>query len=370
MTKLNIINSCLEMTGQRQVTVYDSSKPEQLLANNIIENVTYETTSIINDLNPDLITGVGIINDYDTLSALSNVENILNYIKAKSVRNFTNAKTSAQTLSNFAENQLLENTLSLINYLISKGVPTRYLNNTLSELEDLFFEGIFDINNVYVIQKAELDYRIDLYMTFNIENKSQSIANSLNLKVANVDKLFNSTVSKTIDNGAPESLINEVLLELCSKGWYFNTTKNFELIPDSLGFINLSSSILRLDSKNGYIKKSGRLYDPFKQSFIFEKNILVDLVILVDYQDLPEIAKNYVNIKSNRRFINLLSSKLGKDKYRNLIQRYSDKDEESAFIDLKIENNKSAKLNIFNNYYVQRILNKVDIPSSIVNIKN
>ena len=362
MVKLDIINSCLEFTGTRQILSYDSSKPEQLLANNILENTTYEVTSIINSLNPLLLDTVGITNDFDTLSVLSDIESILNYIKIKTTRNYVNVKVSSNSLVSYANEQLKEATYGLVQYMISKGVPTSYLDNVVNELDNLLFSGIFDKNDIYVKTKAKIDYKIDLFMTFNVDEK----VNTLQVELDNVKKQLNGAISKTINNGPTQEIIDQVVVELCSNGWYFNTSYKYEFIPDSLGFINLSSNILKLVNNENYIKKSGKLYDPRNETFIFDEKVYADIVVLIDYQDLPEIAKDYVDIKSNRRFISLLSSKLGKDKYRGLIQIYTEKEEKKALLNLRRENNKTAKLNIFNDKLVRRILDKTNNPQPII----
>jgi len=362
MVKLDIINSCLEFTGTRQVLSYNSLKPEQLLANNILENTTYEVTSIINSLNPLLLDTVGITSNFDTLAALIDIESILNYIRVKTTRNYVNIKVSAKDLVSSANEQLKEATYGLVQYMISKSVPTSYLDNVVNELDNLLFSGIFDTTDIYVKTKAKIDYKIDLFMTFNVDEK----VNTLQVEVDNVKKQLNGAISKTINNGPTQEIIDQVIIELCSNGWYFNTSYKYELIPDNLGFINLSSNVLKLINSKNYIKKSGKLYDQKNETFIFNENVFADIVVLINYQDLPELAKDYVDIKANRRFISLLSSKLGKDKYRGLIQRYTDKEEAKALLNLRRENNRTAKLNIFNDRFVRRILDKTNNPKPIV----
>ena len=86
MTKLQIINACLESTGERQISVYDNTKPEQLLANNILSNVSYEVSSLLNSLNP-LILNISVTSNYDTISVITNIESILDltFISSPSV---------------------------------------------------------------------------------------------------------------------------------------------------------------------------------------------------------------------------------------------------------------------------------------------
>jgi len=364
MTKLDLINSCLEYSGQRPVTTYNGTIPEQLLANDFVEKTTYEITTIIYNFNPTLLGGIGITNDFDSIIALPNIEAVLNHIKAKVVRNFTNAKITSEAINKFTNEELIENTLSFIQFMINIGIPENYTNSVISGLEDL---GLitFDTSNTYVNERSKLDYRIDLYLAFGVSNGIKDT--ELKVITDKVKALFNSVVAKTIDNGPSVEMINNMVSELCAKGWYFNTSKNWEFVPDTLGFIGLSSSILRFDNKYGYIKKSGKVYDPKKGTFNFETNIYADIVVLVDYQDLPEIVKTYIDMATNIRFINLLSSKLGKDKYRGLIQRYTKEEVKEAYLDIRRENARTAKLNIFNDYTTRRILEKTSIPRPIVN---
>lgn len=364
MTKLQIINACLEATGERQISVYDNTKPEQLLANNILSNVTYEVSSILNSLNT-LILNIATTSNYDTISTLQNIESVFNYIKSKTVRNYISVKIGTQELNVYGDTQLLEATMALIQFIINKGIPTSYINDIISQLNSLFFVGIFTSADSYVQRKAEVNYRIDLHMIFNIKN--EVLQSQLAIKVKETDNLFNGVLSKVIDNGPTTEMIEQAVRELCATAWYFNSINNWYLTPDSLGFIALSNNVLKIESNNGYIKKSGKLYDNVKGVFIFENQVKLEkIVTYVDYQDLPEIAKNYINIKTNRRFINLLSSKLGKTRYTELSQRYTEEEEKRAFVEVQRENNKTLKLNIFNDYYTSRILHKYVIPQPIV----
>lgn len=363
MTKLQIINACLEETGERQISVYDNTKPEQLLANNILSNVSYEVSSLLNSLNP-LILNISVTSNYDTISAIKNIESILNYIKAKTVRNYIAVKIGTQELNIQGETQLLETTMQVIQFIINKGIPTSYTNDIISQLDSLFFSGIFTSADSYVQRKAEVNYRVDLHMIFNVKN--EVLQSQLAIKIKEIDNLFQGSLSKVIDNGPTTEMIEQAVKELCSSSWYFNSINNWYLTPDNLGFIALSNNVLKIESNNGYIKKSGKLYDNVNGSFIFKNQIKLEkIVTYVDYQDLPEIAKIYIDIKTNRRFINLLSSKLGKTRYTELSQRYTEEEEKKAFIELQRENNKTMKLNIFNDVYTSRILNKYVIPQPI-----
>lgn len=89
-------------------------------------------------------------------------------------------------------------------------------------------------------------------------------------------------------------------------GWWFNTNRNVRMVPNNLGEVLIPTEALsfsitqhQLDwmqpaSKMQYVKRGKRLYDSWNNTYTFNKTLQADIVILLDYEDLPQVAASYL----------------------------------------------------------------------------
>lgn len=90
-------------------------------------------------------------------------------------------------------------------------------------------------------------------------------------------------------------------------GWAFNTEKEYPMARDSDGFLPLPSNALSVDP-DGYFRdrdgvmRGNRLYDRKKHTFVWDKNITATIKFLLDFEDLPEAARNYIAVRATRKF--------------------------------------------------------------------
>jgi hypothetical protein len=107
------------------------------------------------------------------------------------------------------------------------------------------------------------------------------------------------------DTQIASSIVDDTWLEVLNRGWWFNTHLNFSMLPDIDGFIAFPSSLLRIDSnttRGRYIKKNGLLYDRIENTFIFDKAVILDVVWLTGYSDLPISAYEYIATRAARKY--------------------------------------------------------------------
>jgi hypothetical protein len=98
-------------------------------------------------------------------------------------------------------------------------------------------------------------------------------------------------------------IVEETMIEVCNKSWWFNTEKDASLIPDATDRVVLPPNILRIDSSGGnYFIKAGRVYDSQQKTDVFESAVTLDLFYLVDFADLPPSAFRYVSLRAARKF--------------------------------------------------------------------
>lgn len=167
-------------------------------------------------------------------------------------------------------------------------------------------------------------------------------------------------VNTVEDNGIVDAVIARQILrstsrEVQSRGWHFNTEKGFLLTPDSEGFITLPPTTLRVDTVDEFqdidvVLRGNRLYDRRNHTFKFDKPIRVDAVILLPFEELPEVAREYITIRASRIFQERV---VGSD----ILSSFSKSDELRALVALQEMEADTADYNILtDNYSVARVL--------------
>ena len=95
------------------------------------------------------------------------------------------------------------------------------------------------------------------------------------------------------------------------------------------------------------VERDRRLYDRITNSFVFTDDIVTDVVVLLDFDGLPEVARRYITLRASRKFQeNLLGS-------QTLSQLQAD-EEQSAFIALLQSEGEIGDYNIFDHYDTYR----------------
>ena len=156
------------------------------------------------------------------------------------------------------------------------------------------------------------------------------------------------------DGETAKRIIESTMVETQSRGWYFNTDYNFKLVPDVNGFITMPPNTLRLDfgktEGNRYTLKNGSIYDYQNQTFIIDRPILCDVVWLVDYEDLPPEAYEYISLRSARKFQQKV---IGSAE----TSRFTEIDEQDSYVNLQRRQLQSQDYNIRNSRVSTRIHN-------------
>jgi hypothetical protein len=101
--------------------------------------------------------------------------------------------------------------------------------------------------------------------------------------------------------------VENTMIEVQNRGWYFNTDYNFPLVPDSDNFITMSPNTLRVDfgstsNRGKYIMRSKRIYNREDFTYKITEQLLADVMWLVDYEELPPAAFNYIALRAARKF--------------------------------------------------------------------
>lgn len=115
-------------------------------------------------------------------------------------------------------------------------------------------------------------------------------------------------------------ILSEVVREIQTEEYYFNTEEGLVFEPDSTGGITLGPNITRVkhcrsDADPAYITKTGgavvyrnlavrgqRLYDKTKHTYQFDEPITADVTLQLPFEELPTEARTYAVIRAVRKF--------------------------------------------------------------------
>ena len=152
------------------------------------------------------------------------------------------------------------------------------------------------------------------------------------------------------------NVLVEVHRAVLSKGWTFNTDLDYMLTPDSQGNINIGSDMISVDvrpynSDKDPVIRGTKLYSRKDQSYTWSEPLKTDVVWLLEYEDLPEQARNYIKIRAARTFV---QRHVGD----NSTYEFTANDEAQALADIKGHELKQGDFNVFKKWSVARILDR------------
>ena len=126
-------------------------------------------------------------------------------------------------------------------------------------------------------------------------------------EVPYIDGTIVDTLPLGTDGEIAKRLVEKTMVEVQSRGWFFNTEYNMRLLPDTNSFITMPPNTLRVDfgnsnNKHRYTMKNGAIYDYQNQTYIIEETLTADVIWLVDYSSLPPEAYEYISLRAARKF--------------------------------------------------------------------
>jgi hypothetical protein len=167
------------------------------------------------------------------------------------------------------------------------------------------------------------------------------------------------TSATTNDVSIAISILESTSREVQSRGWFYNTDLNYTLVPNNNNQIELPANTLRVElegssrSKN-YVERNRKLYDRYNNTFTISDSVKVTIVFYLEFEDIPEVARQYITIRAARIFQDrmLVSSELHK---------FHEIDELQAYMALKEAEGDIGRHNILTgNYDVYRILDRAN----------
>jgi hypothetical protein len=148
----------------------------------------------------------------------------------------------------------------------------------------------------------------------------------------------------TVDVSIAKNLLNESSMSVQSMGWNFNSHYNFVVTIDDTSKIPLPVNCVQADASadnrsRNYVIRDGFLYDMDNHTDIFTTAPTIDVVLVQQFEHLPEYARRYITAKASRRFA---ARVVGDTELASLIG----KDEQEAYIAFQQADSRSADVNI------------------------
>lgn len=179
----------------------------------------------------------------------------------------------------------------------------------------------------------------------------------------------NSLKSGLLDAETAETILNEVSRDVQAQGWNFNSEPNYNFAADDNGDVILPAEVIRADlaqsitkfrsSQCEYVQRGNRIYDKVKHSYNIGKTLKLDVVVLLDFETIPEVARRYVTLRASRIFQERI---VGSDTLSAMHRQ----DEQTALFSLREMEGDNGDYNIFDDYSTARVLDR-SIGTKVIN---
>ena len=171
----------------------------------------------------------------------------------------------------------------------------------------------------------------------------------------------NSLSSGLVDAETAETVLNEVSRDVQSFGWNFNSEPDVVVGKDLNGMVKLADNALRADlahsetkyrsNKNEYVQRGLYMYDKVQHTDIINKDLKLDIVYMLDFTQIPEVARRYITIKAARLFQERV---VGSDN----LSAMNRADEQQALFALKEMESENGDYNIFDDGGTYSVLDR------------
>lgn len=152
-------------------------------------------------------------------------------------------------------------------------------------------------------------------------------------------------------------ILAEKSRELQTRGWGFNSESAMRLAPDAFtGEIHLPLNCIEVDTTAhdqslDLVQRGFRLYDRKNHTYSIGRSVLVDMTVLLPFEELPETARKYIAVRACLTFQN---RSVGSSTLAHL----TTEDETIARHNFLRAMGKSGDYNIFKNPGMQRMLRR------------
>ena len=139
-------------------------------------------------------------------------------------------------------------------------------------------------------------------VTTKLEAVNDILHNASLTKVNSIEGTLTAEVSDAV------STLDKISREVQLRGWNFNTEDEYPFAVES-GEINIADNIAEIEFDTRYhgrwepVVRGSRFYDKLNHSFTgFTETLKAKVVLLFDYEELPQALREYVKIRAARKY--------------------------------------------------------------------
>lgn len=115
---------------------------------------------------------------------------------------------------------------------------------------------------------------------------------------------INSLASAALDAQIAVNVLDEVSVAVQGRGWHWNTEFH-TLMPNNNGEIVIPANTARIDTVKmsanvDVIARGLRLYDRQKNTYTFTTPLELEIVVILNWDELPLAAKRYITMRAAR----------------------------------------------------------------------
>lgn len=139
-----------------------------------------------------------------------------------------------------------------------------------------------------------------------------SFLDAINAMLRSIGESPISTLEEgDVDAQSAIGTLNQVSREVQGEGWHFNTDIGLKILPAAdTGYVRLPANTLKVKQLwyehrrhcSDLVLRGLRAYDRRRHTFVLDRPVIVDIVTMQSFEDLPQYARTYITVKAVRRF--------------------------------------------------------------------
>ena len=169
----------------------------------------------------------------------------------------------------------------------------------------------------------------------------------INIMLAAIGEAPINTLTGTlpVDAVTAQKTLAEINKDVQNEGWSFNQEFNVKLTRDGSNQIALGTDVLKVDANVfdhptiDVIQRGLKMYDRKNNTYVFDTDLTCNVTYFRNFDEIPESARRYINIRAARVFVDRL---VGDDGLRT----YTAQDEARARANLMENDMDNADYNV------------------------
>jgi len=136
----------------------------------------------------------------------------------------------------------------------------------------------------------------------------------INIMLAAIGEAPINTLTGTlpVDAVTAQKTLTEINKDVQNEGWSFNQEFNVKLTRDGSNEIALGTDMLKVDANVfdhptiDVVQRGLKMYDRKNNTYVFDTDLTCNVTYFRNFDEIPESARRYINIRAARVFVDRL----------------------------------------------------------------